>query len=184
MKAKAAKQLADEELRVLLNEGVSNQFGKKKTAAREQAEAMGLTESAVTIEFSDSDDDEEVVEDQTSHSQQSTRQEQSYDMYEVETIEVFKEKTVEDIIEEQRAKLAAEGKTGTPVTAETFAIWRAQKLAKKQADAEARMKAETSKKKGGKGLCECIMCVGRGGHGSGHVYMYLFIYLNHGLCHG
>ena len=153
LRAKAQKQQAEEELRVLLNEGVSNQFGKKKTAAREQAEAMGLTESVVTIEFSDSDDEE--IEEPNSRNQQPVRQEQSYDMYEVETIEVFKEKTVEDIIEEQRAKLAAEGKTGTPVTAETFAIWRAQKLAKKQADAEARMKAETSKKKGGKGLCKC-----------------------------
>ena len=46
--------------------------------------------------------------------------------------EVFREKTIEDIIEEQRAKLAAEGKVGTPVTAETFARWRAGKLAQKQ----------------------------------------------------
>lgn len=66
---------------------------------------------------------------------------------------VFREKTIEDIIEEQRAKLAAEGKKGTPVTAETFAVWRKGKLAQKQAEAEARLKAEQNKKKGGKGLC-------------------------------
>jgi len=67
-------------------------------------------------------------------------------------VEVFREKTIEDIIEEQRAKLAAEGKKGTPVTAETFAIWRAGKILRKQQEAEARVKLEQSKKKGGKGL--------------------------------
>ena len=73
----------------------------------------------------------------------------------VETaIEVYKEKTLEDIIEEQRAKLLAEGKKGTPVTAESFAKWRAMKLERKQAEAEARVKAEQSKKKGGRGLCK------------------------------
>jgi hypothetical protein len=67
-------------------------------------------------------------------------------------VEVFREKTIEDIIEEQRAKLASEGKVGTPVTAESFAKWRAAKLAKRQADAEAKVKIELTKKKGGKGL--------------------------------
>ena len=51
---------------------------------------------------------------------------------------VFREKTIEDIIEEQRAKLALDGKQGTPVTAESFATWRKAKLEKKQADAEER----------------------------------------------
>ena len=69
-------------------------------------------------------------------------------------VEVFREKTIEDIIEEQRAKLAAEGKAGTPVTAETFAKWRAGKLLQRQAEAEARMKLEQTKRKGGKGLCK------------------------------
>ena len=45
---------------------------------------------------------------------------------------------------------------GTPVTAESFAVWRANKLAKRQADAEARALAELSKKKGSKGLCKKI----------------------------
>lgn len=70
------------------------------------------------------------------------------------SIEVFREKTIEDIIEEQRAKLSAEGKKGTPVTAESFAQWRAAKLLKRQQEAEARVKVEQSKKKGGKGLCK------------------------------
>ena len=42
----------------------------------------------------------------------------------------------------------------TPVTAESFAKWRSEKLAKRQADAEARMKLEQAKKKGSKGLCK------------------------------
>ena len=70
------------------------------------------------------------------------------------SIEVFREKTIEDIIEEQRAKLAAEGKAGTPVTEETFAAWRTARLARRQAEAEARMKLEQTKRKGGKGLCK------------------------------
>jgi hypothetical protein len=37
------------------------------------------------------------------------------------------EKTIEDLIEEQRAKLHAEGKKGTPVTTETLAIWKAER---------------------------------------------------------
>jgi len=149
LRAKAAKQQQEEELRLLLNEGVANQFGKKKSKAKEQAEAIGLAESAVTIEFDDSDsDDDYTQEDPVS----TTVSQPVYEEVEVEAVEVFKEKTLEDIIEEQRAKLAAQGKTGTPVTAETFAIWRAHKLAKRQADAEARMKAEQGKKKGGKGL--------------------------------
>jgi hypothetical protein len=157
-KQKLAKQQADEELRILLNDGVANQFGKKKTAAKEEAEKMGLTESVITIEFSDDSDEEEEEEEVMEQSKQSSSSRHNYEQetYEVEAIEVFKEKTIEDIIEEQRAKLAAEGKTGTPVTAETFAIWRTEKLAKKQAAAEARMKAEQGKKGkgGGKGLCE------------------------------
>jgi broad-specificity NMP kinase len=136
---------------LLLNEGVSNQFGKKKAKAKEDAQAMGLDEVIIDLDqFSDSDDDEELEAEQEndlSHSHVA-------DFVEEEAIVLFKEKTLEDIIEEQRARLAAQGKVGTPVTAETFAIWRAAKLAKRQADAEARMK-ELSKKKGGaKALCE------------------------------
>ena len=43
---------------------------------------------------------------------------------------------------------------GTPVTAESFAKWTVAKAARKQAEAEARVKAEQAKKKGGKGLCK------------------------------
>jgi hypothetical protein len=45
---------------------------------------------------------------------------------------------------------------GTPVTATSFAIWRANKLQQRQANAEARVKAEQAKKKGGKGLCKTL----------------------------
>lgn len=151
--------MADEELRILLNEGVSNQFGKKKTKAKEEAQAMGLTEAIIDLDIlSDSDDEMDVNENAPL---EDTNQQQNHfaDFVEEEAIEVFKEKTLEDIIEEQRAKLAAQGKVGTPVTAETFAIWRAGKLAKRQAEAEARMK-ELSKKKGGaKALCKFCLFV-------------------------
>jgi hypothetical protein len=142
--------LQEEELRILFNEGIANQFGKKKSKAQSMAEKMGITETneevAKLLEELSSDDDSGDDDDD------SVSGVVIYD--DAPTIEVFREKTLEDIIEEQRAKLAAEGKVGTPVTAESFARWRSAKLAQRQAEAEARMKAEQSKKKGGKGLCK------------------------------
>jgi hypothetical protein len=150
--AKLAKMLQEEELRLLLGEGIANQSGKKKAAAKAEAEKLGLTKQKDEVaqlletfssDSSDGDDDDDpnggviYINDD-----------------EPVAVEVFREKTIEDIIEEQRAKLAAEGKVGTPVTAESFAKWRAEKLARKQAEAEARVKAEQAKKKGGKGLCK------------------------------
>ena len=51
--------------------------------------------------------------------------------------------------------LFATRQVGTPVTAESFAKWSIAKIARKQLEAEARVKAEQAKKKGGKGLCKC-----------------------------
>lgn len=112
---------------------------------------MGLSESLITLDMDSDSDDDDVAPESNNIIVDDTPP--PLVVYEVEAVEIFQEKTLEDIIEEQRARLAAQGKTGTPVTAETFAIWRAGKLAKRQADAEARMK-ELSKKKGGaKALC-------------------------------
>lgn len=136
----------------MFNEGISGQFGKKKSKAQSAASQLGLTEANRDVsEFlealsSDSSEDEEDP-------YYKNKSDTIYISDEPVITEVFREKTIEDIIEEQRAKLAAEGKVGTPVTAESFAKWRANKLAQKQAAAEARVKAEQSKKKGGKGLC-------------------------------
>ena len=147
---KLAKQLQEEELRVLFNEGIMNQHGKKKSTAAEKAAALGITEQSEEVaklleEFSsDSDEEERGVNEKRKTLYLSDDDD--------EPVEVFREKTIEDLIEEQRAKLHAEGKQGTPVTAESFAKWRADKLAKKQADAEARMKAEQTKKGKGKAL--------------------------------
>ena len=142
------KQLQEEELRLLFNEGIANQFGKKKSAGKEAAAAMGISEiDAAVAELlegfssdSDTDDDKDPNDGVI------------YLDDEPVVLEVFREKTIEDIIEEQRSKLLSDGKMGTPVTAETFAKWRASKLLQRQQEAEARMKAEQSKKKGGKGL--------------------------------
>lgn len=149
--AKLAKQLQEEELRQLFNEAIGNQYGVKKSKAQSNAASLGLTNAnKEVLEFLDnlsSDEDESDEED--------NRPETIFiDDEPASGIEVFREKTIEDIIEEQRAKLAAEGKKGTPITAESFAKWRADKLAKKQAEVEARLKAESLKKKGGKGLCK------------------------------
>lgn len=144
---KLAKQLQEEELRLLFNEGITGQFGKKKSAAQEKAKEMGLSETAKEVQelldaMSDEDEDDEVRE----------KRQTIYLEDEAPVVEVFREKTLEDIIEEQRAKLAAQGKVGTPVTEESFRSWRALKLAQRQAEAEARYKAEQAKKKGAKGL--------------------------------
>lgn len=151
--AKLAQQLQEEELRILFNEGIANQFGKKKSKAQAAAEQMGIAEANEDVkklldEFS-SDSDSSDEEGDGGHGGGEV-----VFADEPASIEVFREKTIEDIIEEQRAKLAAEGKVGTPVTEETFAAWRIARLARRQAEAEARMKLEQTKRKGGRGLCK------------------------------
>lgn len=157
--AKLAKLIQEEELRQLMNEAIGSQFGVKKSKAQANANQLGLTAAKKEVtEFlealsddSDSDDSESEDEVQVFDDEPSSNEPQF--------VEVFREKTIEDIIEEQRAKLAAEGKKGTPVTEESFAKWRAEKLLKRQADAEARLKSEQTKKKGGKGLCKSLCFV-------------------------
>jgi hypothetical protein len=144
---------------LLFQDAIANQFGVKKSKAQANAAELGLNNAKKEVtEFLDglSSEDEE---DEDSSDEEIIVGEGGEDTVEdtpASGFEVFREKTIEDIIEEQRAKLAAEGKKGTPVTEESFARWRAAKLVKKQAEAEARLKAEQSKKKGGKGLCKCF----------------------------
>lgn len=156
--AKLAKQLEEEQMRQLFNEAIGNQYGVNKKKAASNAAMLGLNTvkkevsdflDTLSSDSSDSDSDDggyrrnqprEIILDDDEDSPQG--------------VEIFREKTIEDLIEEQRAKLAAEGKKGTPVTEESFAVWRAEKLKKKQAEMEARVKAEQTKRKGGKGLCK------------------------------
>lgn len=145
------KQLQEEQMRLLFQEAIGNQYGVKKSKAQATAAGLGLNSTKKEVsEFldtlsSDSDDDDSSDEEETAV--EEVNEEPVF-------IEVFREKTIEDIIEEQRAKLAAEGKRGTPVTEESFAKWRADKQLRKAAEVEARVKAEQAKKKGGKGLCK------------------------------
>lgn len=55
--------------------------------------------------------------------------------------------TIEEQIEEERAKLPAEGLT--PVTLETFTKWKQEKAERKQKELEDRVKAEEAKGKKG-----------------------------------
>ena len=165
--AQLVKKMKEEELRLLFNDGISNQFGKKKSTAAENAKAIGVTETIIDL------DNLEIGDSSESEDDSENIQPIYVNELVPETVEIFREKTLEDIIEEQRAKLAAEGKVGTPVTEASFAVWycylctffngdnnndnntrRAEKLLKKQAEAEARLKAEQMKRKGGKGLCK------------------------------
>ncbi|ETM46570.1 hypothetical protein L914_08563 [Phytophthora nicotianae] len=57
--------------------------------------------------------------------------------------------SIEEIIEQQRAKLGPNG--GTPVTEETLAKWKADKLARKKAE-EAKKLKEQAKRTGGRGI--------------------------------
>ncbi|RYH22362.1 hypothetical protein EON65_19305 [archaeon] len=157
--AKIAKQLQEEELRVLFNEAIANQFGVKKSKAQANAATLGLvsakkevTDFLEQLSSSSSDEDDSEDDGWVGGAVEVDDEPTSF--------EVFREKTIEDIIEEQRAKLSAEGKKGTPVTADSFAKWKADKLARKQAEAESKVKAEQLKKKGGKGLCKLyLMCI-------------------------
>ncbi|CAM9267349.1 unnamed protein product, partial [Laminaria digitata] len=62
------------------------------------------------------------------------------------------DKTLEDVIEEQRAKLHEEGKQGTPVNEVTLAKWKADRKAKKILEERRKVEAEMRKKSKGKGL--------------------------------
>eukprot|EP00606_Chrysophyceae_sp_TOSAG23-5_P000869 GSChrysophyteH2.ASY1.ANO1.1423.1 assembled CDS len=135
---KAAEQA---ELNRLLGEGLTGQTNKKMSDLEAKAAALGLTEMSAEVEemyevkekrktiYLDSDD---------SDADEGTR--------------VYREKTIEDLIDEQRAKLQSEGKPGTPVNETTFSAWRKKKLEERQKAAEERVRIEQTKKKGGKGL--------------------------------
>ena len=62
--------------------------------------------------------------------------------------------SIEEIIEQQRAKLGPNG--GTPVTEETLAKWKADKQARKKADETKRLK-EQAKKTGGRGISTLML---------------------------
>jgi hypothetical protein len=97
-------------LRALLNEGLENQQGKSKATIKAEASALGV-DKKITSSDSDSDSDSD---DEYAYSNQQSRTVVHIDdsQQEATGIEVFHELTLEDIIEAQRAKLAAEGKQG------------------------------------------------------------------------
>lgn len=156
--AQKAKLLQEEELRTLFNDAIGNQFGKSKAEKEADASNLGVNVARKEVQEildtistdsesedeSDGEDERNMVFVNSGENDETTTA--------VEAVEVFREKTIEDIIEEQRARLLASNQVGTPVTNESFAKWRAAKLQKRQEDAVARMKAEQTKKKGGKGL--------------------------------
>jgi hypothetical protein len=152
--AKTAKLLEEEQLRLLLNEGVTNQFGKKKSDTKARAAELGLAEQNEEVAkfLEELSSDSESSGDEDAWGKKKKYDGPIYIDDEPQAVEIFRERTIEDIIEEQRQKLALEGKKGTPVTAESFAKWRAAKLARIQSEAEARMKAESIKKGKAKGL--------------------------------
>ncbi len=142
------KKLEEEQMRMLLSEGIAGQHGKSKAKVASELETLGIStmdeelqKQLQEMELSDSDDEDAdgyaleappiILEEEEGGGG--------------EGVEIFRVKTIEDLIEEQRAKLAAEGKVGTPVNDETFAAWKIRKKAKKAAQLEAKLRAEASK---------------------------------------
>ena len=149
--AKLKAVMEQEQLRELLGEGIANQFGKKKSEAAAKAEKFGLLESAITKEAQAALD--EISTDESSDEGGEKRKTIYLDSDEEDNGDtVYHEKTLEDLIEEQRAKLQEQGVPGTPVTEESFAAWKAAKAERKRREVEEKVKAEQTKKKGGKGL--------------------------------
>lgn len=154
---KISKAAQEEELRKLLGEGLMGAAegpGKKADALKARAEALGLTEisernAELLAEFS-SDSSEEEVERKEKRTTIFLDSDSEND--ETGGERIYREKTIEDLIDEQRAKLQSAGEAGTPVTEESFAKWRKGKLEQKEREAEERVRAEQTKKKGGKGL--------------------------------
>ena len=104
---KLAKQLEEEEMRLLFAEGIQGQFGKNKKEQAKKAEALGVAKAEDGIEqlieerFGDSDTDSDSDYDDYDGANYYTEQE-------IVATEIFREKTAEDIIEEQRAKFLGE----------------------------------------------------------------------------
>ena len=65
-----------------------------------------------------------------------------------EKVVKVEERTLEEVLEEERAKL---GHGGTPVTLESFKKWREEKLKRKEQEIEKKRQEEIKKSKGGKG---------------------------------
>ena len=152
--AKLAKELQEAELAVLFNEGLSGQFGASKKAAAANAEAAGLSEAEAKLQQAMEELEKEFSSDD--ESDDNSGEYYIVDNFEEDEggVEVFQEKTIEDVIEEQRAALVKEGKIGTPITEVSFAKWKQDKKLRKQRELEERVRIENMKKKGGKGLCK------------------------------
>jgi hypothetical protein len=121
---KAAKKAQEEELAALFGEAL--EVGKKNKGAGANAGKMGELEPV-------------AVEDKPKQVQETIIIEEG-------------ERTIEDIIEEERAKLLAQGKTGTPVNEESFAKWKAERTAKRKEEERRIVEREIAKKGKSKGL--------------------------------
>ena len=151
--AKAAKLLEEETLRQLLGEGLMGQHGKKVVDMKNTAAELGLTEVSEEVqklldEFSSDSEDSENERKEKRKTIYLDSEDEVADGGE----QVFREKTLEDLIEDQRKALQESGVPGTPITEKSFAEWKARKEERKRKEAEERVKAEQTKKKGGKGL--------------------------------
>lgn len=127
---------------------------KEEMAARLGVDLEVLTDELMEAirEMELSDDDSSDEEEEQEDTEILVELEEEDETNEVGGDEVFYERTIEDIIEEQRATLAAAGLKGTPVTESSFKLWKEKKKVKRQLELEERVKAEQGKKKGGKGL--------------------------------
>lgn len=144
--AKARKKAAKDEQDALFNEALMAVSKKTSTSTKDgKVEAIGRD-----------GDDENTTKKGTSRAMKMMYQMDAQEMSAKLREDPNYVPTLEDAIEEQRTKLRAElqaqGKTGTPVTPETFAEWQEKKRKLRAEAMKKKVEAEFKKKKGGKGL--------------------------------
>lgn len=154
---KLAKMQADEELRALFNEALDGSGGLKKQKTKKEKQK----EQEASVKKVDKDKDALMkdypfIADEmlamTGMLNDMSPEELDRELAAFKATGVSEKLTLEQIIELERAKMRAEGRTGTPVTEDSLARWKADRAEKRRLANMAKVEAELKKKKGGKGL--------------------------------
>jgi DRG Family Regulatory Proteins, Tma46 len=131
-------------------------FGEALLAVQKKSASTSNTAGKIEAKGRDGDDDGGGNKKTTSRAMKLMYQMDAKEMDERLREDPNYVPTMEDEIELQRSGLRDEyaklGKTGTPVTPESFALWQEKKRHRRAVEMKKRVEAELKKKKGGKGL--------------------------------
>lgn len=148
--ARAAKKQQEEELKALF--GAALAVGGKKKATK-YANQQESEEKPAAV---DVPEEKKLTAQEALALQQKEKEDaraHSGPVFEQVAYVVAEEVwTIENIIEEKRAELAAKGIVGTPVTEESFARWKEARRLRRLEENAKKVQEEQKKKKGGKGL--------------------------------